>query len=391
MKHSFNRMPLAKIGLIATTAVFLGACSDTNKSPSVGPSEEKARTFAKTSGDVGAALTKGETLTARMVGVTAQELNYGKGTTGKAKKVTISIKKDADGNIVLTINGKEHTFTDAQKVDKYGYEFKDKATKKYISLWSQTGEIDDLLKTGEGYAQVVMVQSTGVGSLEGDYKAFAVIGTETEDAAVKDMSGKATYSGRSRIDAVPSTGFKSNSDSRVTIKGDLSMEADFDAGNISGSVSDLEIRDAGEKDYVAAKGEVNLETASFDSNGFEGDLSIDDDFAKENEMKLSDGGYSGAFYGLMRMRLPGRCISPATLMAKSTMAQGISRATRKSNPRNALKPREVWAVWPPRISIGPQTDSIHDLGPFLPLKNAVLPIVFLSFPDKAAAFTTHVT
>ena len=113
--------------------------------------------------------------------------------------------------------------------------------------------------------------------------AFAVIGTETADADLKALP-KAVYSGRSRVNVIPNSGFESNQESRYKVRSEVAMTADFGAGEVWGTIGNTTVKDPGSNVRDAIGGTVKMNKTSFDNNGFAGTLTADQTF-------------SGAFYG----------------------------------------------------------------------------------------------
>ena len=298
--------------LITTALLSIAACSNgTSSGPGnelgqieIDIEEQAARIFADDTGDVGDALSDGDTLTARQVAMAGIELNYNGGPTRLKDTDKFTVRVNDDGEITLELENTEMVFSAADREveddgEVYGYftEAECEDIGFCVSLSTYSGEIDDLKENGNGYHAVLNAQSNQVNAGPPDLKVFAVVGTETRDSALSGL-GSATYEGRTRFDITPAEGFLSNSESRNRIRSDVTLNADFGAGTISGVMDALESRGPTESDYTALPGTVAMRESTFSVNGFQGRLAPDATFNSENEVTLDpDSKYSGAFFG----------------------------------------------------------------------------------------------
>jgi hypothetical protein len=266
--------------------------------------EEATRSFAaKADGstqDAGGALQDGETLTARKVGVIGQLLNYDTGETGPTS-ASVSITENAEGGHDVILNGQLLKFTAAdRKVEtdgsSNGYDISNSATSVFSSMLNRTGDLDDLLNSGNGYAEVLYVQTNQIVPGEPNTAAYAVIGTETKDADLKALP-TATYAGKARVDIVPATGFRSLGLDRTSLRSDMTMTADFGKGEVSGSLTAITLEAPGTGTRAAVAGSLSLDKTTFDQNGFAGTVSPDATFIGNAGLQSGSGTYSGAFYG----------------------------------------------------------------------------------------------
>tara|TARA_A100000171_G_scaffold50537_1_gene62249 strand:+ start:235 stop:1239 length:1005 start_codon:yes stop_codon:yes gene_type:complete len=295
--------------LMTTTALALSvaACGSSNgvdKVIDVTDITEEAqakRTFATDEDgdpvDAGAAIASGKTLTARAVGVALQNLNYHTGETSTTTDVTASIKRNDDGALTVTIDGEELAFTPAD-VNGEGDGYEVEVDGKFAGVYNYNGPVEDLLTAGNGFAQVVQIfrsSENAEGHVSGD-STFAIFGTETADEDLKDLP-KAEYTGRSRINVVPNSGFESNSESRYKVRSEIAMTADFGAGEIWGTIGNTTIEDPEDGVRDAVEGTIAMDKTTFDNNGFAGTLTADADFISDIDVNSAEGTYSGAFYG----------------------------------------------------------------------------------------------
>lgn len=311
---------ILKTNALVSVAVLtsLAACSSSggggqSGGVSISPAEEATRTFAATTDggtqDAGGALANGTALTARKVAAVGQLLNYGTGDTG-GTDAGVSIVKNAEGGHDVTINGNVIKFTAADRKAEadgsgpYGYEISDEANSIYSSVYNYTGDLDELLNPGNGYAEVLGIQTNQVGANGANTKAFAVVGTETKDADLKSLP-TATYKGNARMDVVPETGFVDNGTSRMRVRSDLTMTADFGKGEVSGALTGITLQNPGSETRDALAGALILNTAKFDKNGFKGSVSPDATFASDSGLTGGSGTYGGAFYGPAAQEIAG--------------------------------------------------------------------------------------
>ncbi|MDN5788246.1 transferrin-binding protein-like solute binding protein [Pseudorhodobacter sp.] len=295
---------LISTALLATLAACGGGGGGQLGGPiEITPAEEGTRSFAaKADGstqDAGGALSAGSTLTARKVAAVGQLLNYNNGKTG-ATDAAVSIKKNAQGGHDVTINGKVMKFTAADRLVEadgtFGYNIEDDAKGVYSSVFNYTGDLDDLLNPGHGYAEVLSIQTNKLGADNADTAAFAVVGTETADAALKGMP-TATYKGNARLNVTPNTGFVDNGTSRIKVRSAMTMTADFGKGEVSGKLTGITAQQPGSAARESLPGSVLLNTAKFNNNGFKGSVSADAAFADNSGLTVGSGTYGGAFYG----------------------------------------------------------------------------------------------
>ena len=323
-----------RVLLSGTALAFLAACGSSGSSVSRGivsisPAEEATRTFAQvdadTQQDAGGAIADGQTLTARSVGVAGLSLNYGNGDTGLAD-AAVSVVRNADGELTVTLNGVEQAFTTADRFVEddgtvFGYDIADDANSVYVSAFSQTGELNEFLNPGRGYAEVLSVQSNQVPG-GADLRAYAVLGAETRDEALASLP-TATYNGRARLDAVPDTGFVNNGTSRTRVRGDVTMMADFGAGTINGTLSDITTQTGDDGLELSIAGSVAMNTARFNVNGFRSSLTGDSTLAASGLTLGSGSTYSGAFYGPAAEEVGGVLSATGTFEGENYNAVGF--------------------------------------------------------------------
>lgn len=279
----------------ASTAMILAltACNGSNGATGT-------MLFASDVGTAAQALDAGETLSGSARTTSAANVNFDTGETGLTT-ADVSIKKNDQGGVTLTVDGVEQVFTSAEiSPDGYGYNIEDAANRKYVALWtwnnsSANAAIDP---SNPNYAQMWeystnQVDPTGQPNKTG----FVVVGTETKPDVVASLP-TASYTGRMAIKASPNSGFVNPPTSTTQIKGDVSMTADFGAGQVSGTVDALTIRDPGTTTDVAAAGSIAMDPAAISGNGFSGSLTPSGSFAgPSGALVMTDGAYAGTFFG----------------------------------------------------------------------------------------------
>jgi len=208
-----------------------------------------------------------------------------------------SMKFNADGNLVVTLEGDEYIFTEDDLYEEedgrvYGYEKSGEAG-LWRSFFSRSGELAEL-RSNEDYYEIFNVafeNSDQTGALRG----FVVVGNPTRDLSeLGDVT--ATYEGRGRIDLYVAEGYQGSSNSRATWRSDLTMVANFGDSTISGRLEgNAEYRETAADEYEPDDGVVILSETSFTNAGFEGALDMSE-FDLEPDERFT-GSYEGSFYG----------------------------------------------------------------------------------------------
>lgn len=301
--------------LTSLSALALGACTQSKvdeivstleplPNVAIGAEEEATRKFSDEEGDAGNVVGSGGTLTARQVGAVAMSLNYNTGDTGPiaAANSGFAVRQNESGALTMTVDGVDYAFVpgqgwvDEEDGETYGYEKNGDEDDIWYSLWSQSGPITELADSGNGWHKVVNYQTNTLAGGPWNQQGFAVVGTETLDAAL-DTLPTAHYRGDARFNIAPVTGWVDGGTSRTRINGGVSMTADFAGGTISGNIDNLSVRAPGTNwdDREAIGGAIAMNPASFDVNGFQGHL-VPNDVLKAEGIEM-EATYSGAFYG----------------------------------------------------------------------------------------------
>ncbi|WP_163269689.1 transferrin-binding protein-like solute binding protein [Chelativorans alearense] len=250
--------------------------------------------YAQDVGTVAKALNDGETLTAydnKMSSTLQHEDVRSQGTA------EVSIKKNADGGIDVTINGETESYSSANvSADGFGFESDDGDRNIYTwSADSAQGAVDGT----DGYAYHQRWGHFWRSPSSGDSMfGFAVLGSETAPQDVAARDDTATYSGDAYIYAYGTDG---DDFDRTAIRGDLTLTADFGQGEISGAVSDMEGRErvnGVDGSWTPVPGaEIDLQSADIAGNGYEGTTAVNDTFKTALDVTEFDGTYRGKFFG----------------------------------------------------------------------------------------------
>ncbi len=309
MKH---RILYSISGFAAAAA--LSACGGSNSAGNAPPisaepittEEQAARIIANDASDtVSKSVNDGATLTARAVTSAGHNLNYQSDTTGP-ESASFNVRKNASGALSFEVNGKDWDFDPGDQSDPSSYEVEDNVNDVFVSLWTRGSDLADVFDPGNGsQMQIFGYQTNQIVGGADNTRGYAAVGAETDDAVLSGLP-TASYDGRLSADAYPNTGFESNSQSRSRIEGDLTMTANFAAETISGTGSNLTIRNADTGNVeTALPGQVIFGQTSLGFNGFKGNLSGDATLNTSLQGNLSGSTYSGAFYGAQAEELGG--------------------------------------------------------------------------------------
>lgn len=219
--------------------------------------------FSVDAGTANQALADGKTLHSNTSNNTSVGLSADK-TAHTTPDVTFA--ENDQGGVDVNIGGEVLSFTAADlEAGENWHTWETDDTRVNVAQWSEYGK----------FVWYDTWDENGVNVLDG----VAVIGTETT-ADVIASKANATYSGFSEI-WVNDEGLLS----------DLEMAADFNAGTISGSLTNFVLSN---DTSISVPGTVNMESANIVGNGFAGDiLSTGAGLAGQEFTGI----YNGKFYG----------------------------------------------------------------------------------------------
>lgn len=295
-------MKLRKKICIAVGLIALAACesASTAGNPAFSDADEARRTFAADSGNVDAAFDAGEVLSSRAGTATGIQLRFNGGSTNLAD-AEVSVSKNADGELTATLNGESREFEVTDRLiepngDSFGYTFT-AADGASFNLFHFGGTLEELIESDDFGTIVSVGADLGPENDTLFNRAFAAIGTETTDAALGELDQSVTFTGNGRLDLYPTENFIDTGTSRSRLRGDTVFTADFAAGEISGTMSDLTLQMAGASDRDDIAGQIDFATAGFSANTFSGDVSGTSDLATAGVTLNDDVSYNGAFFG----------------------------------------------------------------------------------------------
>ena len=279
-------------------SLAMAGCSHSGASgPGGGISLVAGDVIAKTADDTASnALNDDKTLKADSTTVDAVALSFADNTAAKTKATGFALKKNADGGVDMTVNGKTVSFASSDLSSPDDWE---KADNGYHSLSNYTSDSATAAIDGsdQNYFQVWgYYTDDGAGSAT---EGFAVVGAETAPSVVKSHAN-ATYVGEARAE----TKLASDLNEQTTVKGTLTLNADFQDGSVKGSIDNLKGRTKGAatggvwtayQDAVAGTS-IEMTKAQISANGFAGGKLVAHD--PGGDIGSLDGStYSGRFYG----------------------------------------------------------------------------------------------
>lgn len=246
-------------------------------------------------GNAAEALADDTTLTASARTTSGINRNYDAETAASAGQATAKVSRNASGALTLEAAGRTIEFAPGDlSEDGYGYNTDD------ASIWAWSADsMAEQLDPANGQNSLVFDYHTD-GEDNTGQNAFIVVGTETDAADLATLP-TASYEGWSRIRVAPTSGFADWDSAVSEARGDLNMAANFGAGTISGSLTNMSGRATRAEDptrtWNPIAGSVSLNETAITGNGFSGSLSADSNFESEIGTIASGSTYSGTFFG----------------------------------------------------------------------------------------------
>jgi len=286
------------LGGLASASLILAGCASTAPG-GAGPSSNTV--YSQDAGTAAEALEDGTTLMAYDSSMTSAARNMdnasGDSVWTDVDHPNVAITRNGTGAVDVTIDGRTMSFTAADLEEEgFGWEREDADGYGGVFTWTANSAAEAL--NGEGAGDYYQVWSYFWDNPDGEtLNGYAVVGTEATSDAVAARSATATYSGRSVTDT-----YLAGTDNfdRTRIQGNVELEANFDDGAISGTLSDIVTRaqvDGTWSPNVNHAGTVAFDSAPIAANGYQGTLTPDAAFV--DELMLSDfkGTYGGKFFG----------------------------------------------------------------------------------------------
>lgn len=251
--------------------------------------------LSETAGNAAEALADDTTLTASARTTSGINRDYDAESAASAGAATAKVSRNASGALTLEAAGRTIEFAPGDlSEDGYGYETDG------AGIWAWSADsMAEQLDPANGQNSLVFDYYTD-GEDNTGQNAFIVVGTETDEADLAALP-TASYSGWSRIRVAPSTGFEDWDSAVAEARGDLNMAANFGAGTVSGSLTNMQGRATRTEDptrtWNTITGTVTLNETAITGNGFSGALTADSNFESEIGTIASGSTYSGTFFG----------------------------------------------------------------------------------------------
>ena len=287
--------------LVAPTLMALTACG--------GSSDKSTALFAVDTGVPNAALASGTTFETQSATLNAIKMSYRDDTAELVSEpVTIKLSQDADGTILLTYGDQKFEFGEDAKVieddgKSYGFE-KDIAVKdgsgeiEYIGLWSQEGELDEVLAVDrEDYAQVWMVWMCTQGAP--CEQTHFVVGSETKSEALGSFTSE-DYEGFAYTEV---RNVEGDPNARSTVRfEDTTLSVNFTENKVTGVLGGTQTRDRVKnsdswkwEEYQDSTATFLIKDGTISGNGFTADI-VSDEILTAGDINVS-GVMNGKFYG----------------------------------------------------------------------------------------------
>ncbi len=285
------------IAFVAGTSV-LAACggggSTVSQSGPMGNTPAQ-QVLTETAGNAAQALQDGRTLRASERTSSGITRDYNANTAAAAADTTATVMRNDAGALTLNVAGQTIDFAPGDLTeDGYGY------SQDGAGIWAwSTDSMAEQLDPENGRDSLVFGYFANQPGDRGQ-NGFVVTGTET---AAGDLAAlpSASYSGWTRIRVAPQTGFEDFDDAVSELRGDLGLAANFGAGTVFGSVSNLQARLPRNADPTRSwsdrDGALSLDETAISGNGFSGSISADSAFTSGVASLDSGSSYSGTFFG----------------------------------------------------------------------------------------------
>jgi len=290
-----NNLKSAVILSALPAILLLGGCKHNDGSgPKVTGNIDPNQVIAKNKEDTASkALSDGKELKASPITTAFIATQDGKASAATASD--FSIKKDGTGAI-LTVNGEKIAFADKDKSDDGGWEREDSS--KYEGLFLVSGDNAGKALNGTDANYLQVWQYSKFAGNQG-YRGFGVVGAETDPSVVKSAAN-ATYKGTAGAE----TWATADSQLRTQVRGDLTLNADFQKGSVTGSIDNLSRRSRDgnvSSTYspwtaAAAGTSIAMTESKISGNGFSGGTLVANDPGGDVG-NLAGSTYSGKFYG----------------------------------------------------------------------------------------------
>ena len=274
-----------------------------------GGSLTSSNSYSETLGNPSTAFANGLVLKATAASAAQINLDW---TGDRGERVTqletpsFSLEK-GDGNIVtMKVNGLSYEFTNENRV-----EINEDGTYNglrvdtladggvYVQVFSHQGRLSELLDgSGTKESAIVSYLEINEDTLENGVYGIAVLGAPTNPTALGDFT-TVSYEGNFRGETTSQDGF-TNKLNRFELRGDTTLNANFEQNTISGDITNLTFEQHSENDDTAEgtiDGSFLLQEGVITGSGFSGVATTDETLKTFGEIASDDMEYSGNFYG----------------------------------------------------------------------------------------------
>lgn len=292
----------AFFGILAASTVLAACSSGSSSSGGNGSGNTGAdKVLADNAGTAAKALSDGTTLRAsgRASSAWVRDFRGETATAVLAADSAVRIRKNDQGGLDLITPNGTITFTaDDLSEDGEGFELADGSA----SIWAWNGDSMADALDAEGEERWSLFFDYYYDYNDGDFSqnGFAVIGTETADAKLATLP-TATYEGYARVNVGPADNFDDWNTQTHRVEGDLTLTANFGAGQVSGGIDNMAHREPNDVDptgtWTPFDGSLTLVATDIVGNGFEGAVTADAGFNAAIGTVGTGSSYSGTFFG----------------------------------------------------------------------------------------------
>lgn len=289
-----------KLILAAPCLALLAAC---------GGSSTGSGGYSDTLGNPSTAFANGLVLKATAASAAQINLDW---TNDKGERITqletpsFSLEK-GDGNLVtMKVNGLSYEFTTENRVEinedgtYHGLQIDDAANGVYVSISSRHGMKLSELLDGSGTKKSAIVEYMEYNSNTPENGVFgvAVLGATTNPTALGEFT-TINYEGNFRGETTTQDSF-GNRLTRFEIRGDTTLNANFEQNTISGNITNLtgeQFVENEDKSVMNMDGSFLLQEGTIIGSGFSGVATADATLKTFGGIVSDDMNYSGNFYG----------------------------------------------------------------------------------------------
>jgi len=299
-KPDMNTKYLAMVPALALLAACGGSATNTN-------------IYSDTLGNPSTAFANGLVLKATPESAAQINIDW---TNDRGERITqletpsFSLEK-GDGNLVtMKVNGLSYEFTTENSVNinedgTYSALVNENAADNaadsiYVSVYSRQGmELSELLDgSGTEKSAIVEYMEYNSNTPENGVFGIAVLGATTNPTALGEFT-TINYEGNFRGETTSQEGF-TNRRTRFEVRGDTTLNANFQQNTISGNITNLTGEEFVENEdsvEMNMDGSILLQEGTIVGSSFSGVATTDETLKTFGEIASDDMNYSGSFYG----------------------------------------------------------------------------------------------